>query len=306
MDPSDIATAMRAESNSSMTSHPPISSPLATRDSISKPDDDIVQTSPYDNPGYVSPKRPKDKPKEWKPFLTSFTLFPELPTEIRQAIWRFTLEPRVVEIHSSGHGFYSDAKVPRALSVCVDSRRAVGHLYPLCFGNIFHEPATVFNSSLDTLYFDDDFGPDVHTFLLSLNENELLSIEYIAVDREINEYLSWDESSVPRDNLTLIRKAVLSMPSLKELHFVCKIDERWHDHGMPEGKGQITLMESWSYEIQHYLHKYEIHREDEDGESECQELPNMDHLLQGFDVPRTGALWGWRPTARELGPNRYS
>lgn len=289
-----------------MTSSSPTSGLPTTKDRVSKPDDTVQHfpyDDPYDDPDYVSPKWPKEKPKEWKPFLTSFTLFPKLPTEIRQAIWKFTLEPRVVEIHASVHGFYSNIKAPRALSVCVDSRKAVGHLYPLCFGNIFHEPATVFNSSLDTLFFDREFGPEVHTFLLSLNEKELRSIEYIAVDQEINDYLDWDESSVPMDNVVLLRKAVPSMPSLKELHFVCKIDEFWHDHGIPEGQGPIKLMESWSYEVQYYLYEFEVHLNDEDAQSECQELPNMDHLLQGFDVPKTGTLWGWRPTTRALASN---
>lgn len=64
--------------------------------------------------------------KAIKPYLTSFTKFPDLPTEIRHLIWRLTLQPRTIELdYHRENGFISRAKIPVALKVCSDSRKAV-------------------------------------------------------------------------------------------------------------------------------------------------------------------------------------
>lgn len=89
------------------------------------------------------------------PLLASFILFPKLPAEIRQIIWRLTLQPRIVEVKFiESRGFYTRVPTPTALQVYRDSRRALLASYPTCFGNVIYTPLILFNFSLDTLYFD--------------------------------------------------------------------------------------------------------------------------------------------------------
>ncbi len=112
--------------------------------------------SKYDDPNYYDPKWGQNPPKVWESCLQEFTIFPKLPIEIRQTIWKLTVRPRTVEIYrSTTRGYWSNVKVPTALRVNRDSRNAVSYLYPLCFGSVFHEPRIVFNFSMDILYFDD-------------------------------------------------------------------------------------------------------------------------------------------------------
>jgi hypothetical protein len=106
-------------------------------------------------------KWPKSPPTVFKPFLTSFTKFTDLPIEIRNIIWRLTLQARAIDIsYRMDRGFYSRTKVPIALRVCHESRMAVSIVhttsssftdlklqvvkdYPLCFGSVLFAPTIV-------------------------------------------------------------------------------------------------------------------------------------------------------------------
>ena len=115
-------------------------------------------------------------------------MFPKLPIEIRQATWRFTLQPQAVEIaYTFNHGYYSHVGIPVALRINRDSCNAVGFLYPLCFGSILPKPRIVFNFSMDSLYFDEMIWTELPKFLVSLGDVELKQIQCIAVDRFIDE-----------------------------------------------------------------------------------------------------------------------
>ncbi|KAE8452594.1 hypothetical protein EG329_013853 [Mollisiaceae sp. DMI_Dod_QoI] len=256
----------------------------------------------YDGPNYHSPKWPKPRPKIWEPFLDSFTIFPQMPIEVRQAVWKMSLRPRVIEIeYNKEHGFYSRVKPPIALSVCKDSRDAVEYLYPLCFGNVIHEPAIVFNFSMDTLYFDTAFGSHTVPFLFSLKQKEAENIQALAFDRSLDDYfdewIGWELEAI-----NALEKYTRSMPALKEVYVVCRLDKWWHEHGFPEGGGPIELMESFSHDLQQYMYHELFHLDDEDGASDCQELPHYDDLLESFQAPTKGAIWGWRPTDLPLQP----
>jgi len=279
--------------------------PTESSESKAEPGVTIEPQSPVEHPPH-SPadswvqKWPDPPPKEWKPFLSSFTLFQNFPIEIRQMIWKLTLQPRVVEIsYKNEHGFYSRVKTPVALRVCRDSRDAVGHLYPLRFGSAVDDLATTFNFSLDTLYFDGIIGEHVIHFLALLKEEELSQIRYLAFDHLINEYLEYVEA-YNHDNFALLRKAARAMPELKEVLVVYKLDECHHEHGFPDGTGTIQLYEKFPWDIYEYMHCEGYHLDDEDGESECQELPNSEHLVAGFAAPKTGSIWGWRETKVEI------
>ncbi|CZR58665.1 uncharacterized protein PAC_08557 [Phialocephala subalpina] len=131
----------------------------------------------------------------------TFYPFKRLPIELRQMIWRLTLEPRVVEVRwtstrtisnkvhdpldielhfiETDHDpnelmsldpaneirYYStsNAKLPINFRVCRDSRHAVDALYPLCFASKSHSAGVRFNLSLDTLFFDEFFDQRVYS-----------------------------------------------------------------------------------------------------------------------------------------------
>jgi len=260
--------------------------------------------SKYDDPNYYDPKWGQKAPKVWEPYLQEFAVFRELPIEIRQAIWKLTLKPRTVEVwHNTTRGYWSNVKIPTALRVNKDSRNAVGFLYPLCFGSVLHEPRIVFNFSMDTLYFEAGMWTEIPKFLTSLKDTELTQIQSIAVDHDIDNMRQLDDVGFNEyDNMDCFKKSALAMPALKEFHIVYKIDEMYHGHGFPEGTGATELLELFPYDVQQYLFHEEIHMDDEDGQSECQELPNFEHMLEGINVAKKGSLWGWKPTKLPLRP----
>lgn len=239
----------------------------------------------------------------WKPFLESFTLLPELPTEIHQEIWKFSLQPRAIEIeYNTTHGYYTRVKTPAALSVCKDSRDAVKFLYPLCFGSVVYEATIVFNFSIDTLYIDSELGHELVPFIFGLNKHEADNLQFLAIDRFLEDYLEATEYESLFDPIPLLQKATRSMPALKEVRAVVKLDDYWHEHGIPEGNGPIELSEHMPDIVHAYINHEEIHLDDEDGMSECGELPNADDWLELFQAPTKSAIWGRRPTMLTLEP----
>ncbi|KAH9206026.1 hypothetical protein DL95DRAFT_450972 [Leptodontidium sp. 2 PMI_412] len=116
---------------------------------------------------------------------STFTPFHRLPLEIRQMIWKFTLEPRVVEMEFSENlGFYTVCKVPTALKVSQESRDTVKKPYVECFSSLWYPRGTLFNSAMDTLYLSRDFFDHVPAFFHTFREKETAGIRYIAIDED--------------------------------------------------------------------------------------------------------------------------
>ncbi|KAF7875233.1 hypothetical protein EAF04_002405 [Stromatinia cepivora] len=177
-----------------------------------------------------------------------FTLFPGLPVEIRQFIWRMTLEVRLVEVWPKGgkyDGFCSRTPLPAAMKACRDSRTAVLPLYPLLFGGVVIEASIRFNFDLDTLYIDWKIQERLASFLLSITPHEAGKFQSIAIDGDIRYgRVSYDERKVnmaklrrdpslrhqvqtncnsmkfEEDELQLFFSALSSMSMLKKLHLV--------------------------------------------------------------------------------------
>ncbi|KAJ8064295.1 hypothetical protein OCU04_006641 [Sclerotinia nivalis] len=137
-----------------------------------------------------------------------FTLFPNLPVEIRQIIWRKNLKARLVEVWPKG-------------------------------GRIR------FNFHLDTLYIDWKIQEHLASFLLSITQHEARNFQYIFIDGDIRYgHFSYDQREVnmamlrrdpslrhqvqtdcnsvkfEEDELQLILSALSSMPMLKKLHLI--------------------------------------------------------------------------------------
>jgi hypothetical protein len=101
-----------------------------------------------------------------------FTLFPDLPLELRLKIWSFiTPGPRIVSIKYKGLSFYSIGKgfsaaagwrspdpVPIVLHICRESRTEALKSYQLAFGSYLHPGRIYFDFSKDTLRFGNSQG----------------------------------------------------------------------------------------------------------------------------------------------------
>lgn len=152
----------------------------------------------------------------------SFSLFPKLPIELRLAIWRLSLEPRVVELRYSGAVFeqgceYSESyNIPTALITCKESRSAVIASYPLCFGSTFHPEATRFNFEIDTLYLNYSLKNHIDHFFDLLKDRELKGIKFLAIDWLLCETHRWSQDRY-RYLLGNMRQAVEHLIGLEEL-----------------------------------------------------------------------------------------
>jgi len=147
----------------------------------------------------------------------TFYPFKRLPTELRQMIWRLTLEPRIVEVlctegdfycgnldnsephthdeprgdigegydgencHTDEGKFCSLAQLPAALRVCHDSRNAVIIFYPHAFGGKSGRSKVRFNFALDTLYLDEMCDACTLRLLQDVSETELSRLKSIAI-----------------------------------------------------------------------------------------------------------------------------
>jgi len=249
----------------------------------------------------------KKKPWTWEswsktlPLLATFILFPKLPPELRQIVWRLTLQPRIIEVKFiESRGFYTQVPTPTALQVCRESRSAVLASYPTCFGNVIYTPLILFNFSLDTLYFDQTLQHQVQHFAASLKREEVDRLRYLAVDSWINHDFEggYDLEINP---ITIIRKLVPHMLSLKEFLIVYDLALWGPCGGYPCGCGPMQLYENWPPEVwaQHSCYPGNILFEDEiESDYECDEhqLPGSADELSGLKVSRCGSIWGWRPT----------
>lgn len=130
---------------------------------------------------------------------------------------------------------------------------------------------------------------------MSLSVAELKGMQYIAVVHHIDDNLEY-EYTTKGNNLDPFKKASHIMPALKEFPIVYDLGMDWHGHGFPDGSGPMELFPEYTYEPQQFMYREGFHLDGEDSLSECQELPNSEHLTGGFDVPKTGSIFRWRPT----------
>ncbi|KAG9236274.1 hypothetical protein BJ875DRAFT_494318 [Amylocarpus encephaloides] len=135
----------------------------------------------------------------------TFTLFMNLPFDLRAAIWKASFVPRSVSMHymsyTSPGGFHTMESPPVALSVHKESRNLALKLYPLCFGSIWY-PATVpFNLTLDILFLTSISVDQLPHFFAVMNQNELSRLRYIAISAPKLNRLSLPQRSKFKDAL---------------------------------------------------------------------------------------------------------
>ncbi|PVH83460.1 hypothetical protein DL98DRAFT_412676 [Cadophora sp. DSE1049] len=124
-----------------------------------------------------------------------FTVFPNLPSELRIKIWQQACYPRTVTLTytSSTSSFTSSTPPPTLLSVTHESRDEALRIYTLSFGTTSQSPRTYFNPLLDTLYlprhqemgYDEtlrDFRQLVQDPTGLLNQVRYVAIDHVNVD----------------------------------------------------------------------------------------------------------------------------
>jgi len=150
--------------------------------------------------------------------LSSFTLFPNLPFELRCLIWETTCQSRLVEVdYDSCDGFSSNIAPPIALEVCRESRNAVINNYPLCFGSIFHPANIRFNFAIDTLYIDNSVEDDISHLFSTFREREISSLRYLAIDACFG-------NPEEEHEFRGVKRAVKALEGLRELLIVFHVD----------------------------------------------------------------------------------
>jgi hypothetical protein len=250
------------------------------------------------------------------PFLKSFTLFPKLPLEIRMIIWKLTLQPRDIELYFNYiRGFWTKVMGPVALRVNQESRNTVEPFYPLCFGNIAYQPRVLFNFSIDTLFLEHDFQPQLLLLLASLKLDEMAQLRYLAIDAQIDEDYG-DEAHADIDTEDLIRKVVPAMTALKEIRLIINLDYApGVDLEHPTGVGSMKLYdEYWPSFLREYHLEYHLDMCDCDSfcsgagsddelcgvhDCECMDLPLVEGNWTQMEGLSVSYAWGWRPVHGE-------
>ncbi|KAL2072644.1 hypothetical protein VTL71DRAFT_11987 [Oculimacula yallundae] len=199
--------------------------------------------------------------------LTTFTLFPQLPFELRLKIWQcIATGPRTVTITygsqatrykgrtiSRFDGWRTPEKVPVILHICLESRAEALKSYQLAFGSHFHAAKIYFNFSTDILRFgngpETDYllrvpdwiraGPADYRLDLFLgggyhggDDSEKVKYMVLDLDNEVygRKYLFWSE--------------VKEFTALKELTVLA-----WEDDDGPAA----TLLQSYADTLKHDL-----------------------------------------------------
>jgi hypothetical protein len=139
--------------------------------------------------------------------ITKFTIFSELPTELRIIIWKLTMAPRTIAVKIREIGslesiewplvdMYSPTPVPTALQVCRESRLEALYTYQLSFGTVMisrkekddhfsfiRSPQTYFSYEMDTAHFE-YIGKTIHRQLpvAYLTDKDLANIRHVRAD----------------------------------------------------------------------------------------------------------------------------
>jgi hypothetical protein len=213
----------------------------------------------------------------------SFTVFPNLPLELRCLIWEKTCEPRIVEVSYEDDGFSSLSSVPMALRVCKESRDTVIHSYPLCFGSIFYPPKIRFNFTLDTLYIDNKIEEDIPHFFSTLREREISSLRFLAIDG----YFVGPTSQYDVAFISNMRRAVKSLTGLKELLVVFDLTVMTSRTLGCGADHFLELFDDLPKELQEQNHKLHIDPLPCPEDLEKQEF----HL---WEAPVCRPVYGWR------------
>ncbi|KAF4123245.1 hypothetical protein GMORB2_6795 [Geosmithia morbida] len=173
--------------------------------------------------------------------MDSFTLFPQLPPEIRLRIWDLTLpSSRLIPIRcgydpspsstSVGPGCFSPASIPPSLQACIESRQhALSTRYTHSLSMARSPARVLLDHESDVLYFPPKEGymaasAEFHTFLSLCNQTDLARLRRIALHE------SGLAVGLTVECLARIRDR---MPAIEQIIFVCASHEDGGDDDAP-------------------------------------------------------------------------
>ena len=123
----------------------------------------------------------------------------KLPLEVRNMIWKYTLQPQIIEIQfTNKKAVYTTSRIPTALHVSKESRAAVEKFYPFCFRSVWHRCQTRFNFELDTIFLNGDYYTDFCHFFTLTGPIDLHQIRYPAIDNSC-QYISENNETDEED-----------------------------------------------------------------------------------------------------------
>lgn len=134
----------------------------------------------------------------------------------------------------------------------------------------------------------------VKELMISLTKSEVESIQSIAIDFYIDNdaYDDTDEGQ----SLDTFRAVSHAMPALKEILIICTLPDVHDEIAFPSGSGPLILFEKFPYELQMWIWSNRFIEHNFYQFSNCQTLPEP-CMISGFDVPKAGLIFGWRPTS---------
>lgn len=213
---------------------------------------------------------------------TSFTVFPNLPYELRCMIWEATCWPRVIEIeYDEEAGFTPRACDPIALKICKESRDTIIQSYPLCFGSIFHPAKTRFNFSRDTLYIDNGLEDNVPHFFSTFGTLETSSLQFLALEDCFNEAVLPFEVTLT----TQLQKMVTKFTALRELLIVYDVADMTDRTLFCSDGHAMELHAVLPKELDHPAVEVEPLPQEEDAEA---------HGFKLWKVKKCKPVYGWR------------
>ncbi|RMZ69994.1 glycosyl hydrolase family 18 [Pyrenophora seminiperda CCB06] len=179
--------------------------------------------------------------------MSTFHLFPRLPLELRNQIWRCTAEPRTVEVRikrqgSTNHRFFiSPTPIPGPLQCCREARDELQRLYQRISleGNTqqgFEQRYVWLNFNIDMV----DIGPSYFDNFESI----IPAIKRIKFEREnSNEYFYHTEKEKLRD-----------FTNVEEIHVVCadgfwQWSEALYDLPWPCAFDKLVFFDPWNGQV---------------------------------------------------------
>jgi len=186
--------------------------------------------------------------------MSTFHLFPRLPLELRNQIWRCTAEPRTVEVrierkNPARHRFFiSSTPVPGPLQCCREARDELQRLYQ----RAFFEGNTQQGFQWRYVWLNLDIGPSEFRDFESI----IPTIKRLKFERENS-----DEYFYNTEN-----RRLLDFTNIEEIHVVCA-DGFWqwggalYDHAWPCAHEKLVFFDPWNGQVAKGIELERIYRQ---------------------------------------------
>jgi hypothetical protein len=148
--------------------------------------------------------------------IEAFTVFPNFPLELRREIWRFTINPRIVEVrfvwrtNCLEHDFVAD--IPVVPHVCHEAREEGLRFYTSDLHTKHNQNRVHFNYALDTLYFRDVRDPPEDPPVRPTHYQPLAFVDTLPHKDKIRRIMT-----------TNVRAIAIKFPALEEVGMIQRV-----------------------------------------------------------------------------------